>query len=886
MSQPVGVGSAEFQLLMNLPAFREAVEKQAPEIAKSGAQKVARELEAGAKAGANAQIREAKRAADAIIAEAERSVRGSQGDTRSLTQAVRASTLPGRTFTGAVGGPSGVVNEQQRAAQAMKQAEQAARANEAAINKARTSYLLFAAAVAGAGVALGQYGEYVQDTVKLQDELNTLTGQSSDQLQDFRELSGAFDGLAKAGSSLANTIAVAIAPEVTHLVNLLARGAKVADDFIRAIGGDRVSRQADAVNALQAANSEVNKEERKRAAETAKEVAEAAKEKAQAQIGYLEDTKKRVTEQANDEKQRINDVRDAKLKASEDQERAALRALDNEHEAASDLIKNQIDNAELARDRKIAAVEKAKDAALRAFEAEDRAREDQRRLEDRQIEASTEAQRRAIDKRHTEQMRAFDRERSAIEDRRDAALRAIDDERDAEDRRHSEVMDNLQREQDERLGIIDEQLRALSDQERAESRAERAQSLRQALGEAKGDLKQAQRSGDPEAIRRARQGVARAENDIRREERNNQREDLRRSLEDQKESIRQEIDARKDAELQKTDAVKTGLDDRAQAVQDNARKQLDELATHRQQAADANALELQDFQDHLAKQNQARQDARIEEDRINADRKKAISDNAIAEVESIKAAYDDPVNGIIPALQRQELEINRSFERRKLAISDHARDEQTKIRETADYQSRALDIMTNNVFRALEQQKVYWTNYANYAQAEAKRATNAVNAPQVPHTQQQYQQQQYSTNYGQQAANAINIAAGIGQNPIQVAINALKGPTLQEFLNGLGGGNADGGIVNEPTLLMGLKSGRLGSMAERGPDRIVPAGGLAGLGGVTLNMPITVNGAQITNDSALADMIAIKAAEHFAMTLDKVQRFTRQRASSTLPGAM
>ena len=49
-------------------------------------------------------------------------------------------------------------------------------------------------------------------------------------------------------------------------------------------------------------------------------------------------------------------------------------------------------------------------------------------------------------------------------------------------------------------------------------------------------------------------------------------------------------------------------------------------------------------------------------------------------------------------------------------------------------------------------------------------------------------------------------------------------------------GFAHGGIIREPTAMVGLRSGNLGMMAERGPEAIVPLGGRGGGMALTVNI--------------------------------------------------
>lgn len=74
----------------------------------------------------------------------------------------------------------------------------------------------------------------------------------------------------------------------------------------------------------------------------------------------------------------------------------------------------------------------------------------------------------------------------------------------------------------------------------------------------------------------------------------------------------------------------------------------------------------------------------------------------------------------------------------------------------------------------------------------------------------------------------VNNLAGGGPGLLSSAAGGIK-----KFF-----GFANGGIISEPTAMVGMRSGNLGIMAERGPEAIVPLGGGGGGGG---GMALTVN---------------------------------------------
>ena len=74
-------------------------------------------------------------------------------------------------------------------------------------------------------------------------------------------------------------------------------------------------------------------------------------------------------------------------------------------------------------------------------------------------------------------------------------------------------------------------------------------------------------------------------------------------------------------------------------------------------------------------------------------------------------------------------------------------------------------------------------------------------------------------------------------------LNSLTGGGFSLGTGILGGakrwlGFAGGGIISEPTAMVGMRSGNLGVMAERGPEAIVPLGGRGGGGGMALTVNI------------------------------------------------
>ena len=103
--------------------------------------------------------------------------------------------------------------------------------------------------------------------------------------------------------------------------------------------------------------------------------------------------------------------------------------------------------------------------------------------------------------------------------------------------------------------------------------------------------------------------------------------------------------------------------------------------------------------------------------------------------------------------------------------------------------------------------------------------------------------------------NKISRAADAIQGLIQQLVRLAAKKALMAIINSLAGGGpglisrgaggikkffgfAGGGIISEPTAMVGMRSGSLGMMAERGPEAIVPLGGRRGGGGVALTVNV------------------------------------------------
>jgi len=104
---------------------------------------------------------------------------------------------------------------------------------------------------------------------------------------------------------------------------------------------------------------------------------------------------------------------------------------------------------------------------------------------------------------------------------------------------------------------------------------------------------------------------------------------------------------------------------------------------------------------------------------------------------------------------------------------------------------------------------------------------------------------------GNKIARASDAVKGLMQQLVRLAARkalmalvnnlALGSPGI--LSRGAGGikkffGFAAGGIISEPTAMVGMRSGSLGMMAERGPEAIVPLGRRRGGGGVALTVNV------------------------------------------------
>ena len=103
--------------------------------------------------------------------------------------------------------------------------------------------------------------------------------------------------------------------------------------------------------------------------------------------------------------------------------------------------------------------------------------------------------------------------------------------------------------------------------------------------------------------------------------------------------------------------------------------------------------------------------------------------------------------------------------------------------------------------------------------------------------------------------NKISRAADAIQGLIQQLVRLAAKKALMAIINSLAGGGpglisrgaggikkffgfAGGGIISEPTAMVGMRSGSLGMRAERGPEAIVPLGGRRSGGGVALTVNV------------------------------------------------
>jgi hypothetical protein len=90
-------------------------------------------------------------------------------------------------------------------------------------------------------------------------------------------------------------------------------------------------------------------------------------------------------------------------------------------------------------------------------------------------------------------------------------------------------------------------------------------------------------------------------------------------------------------------------------------------------------------------------------------------------------------------------------------------------------------------------------------------------------------------------------------------------PNSNIVTNG-GMGFAEGGIIREPTMMLGIRSGRRSVMAEDGPEAIVPLGGGSSSSSMANSVTIVINGPVLTDDPIVWDNIA---REHLIPAIDR-----------------
>lgn len=538
-------------------------------------------------------------------------------------------------------------------------------------------------------------------------------------------------------------------------------------------GAAAIKSTNDLNNGIAAANDKARKDELKAINDSRRNIRDLLTKDAQKRVEIERGVRKQVdsiieTEQADlksrlksvDDLQKervgqIEKVRDAEIRAAEETRDAGIKAAEQQRDG-------RLRAAEAARDGALAALEAEKQQLQAARLQEDRGISDARQREDRIREESNDRQIRQLEKMKDVAVGHVEEQIDAIGKKRDAALSALDDERDAEDRRHNEAIRNLEREQDARLGVINEELDGLRRQEQAERRADTDKRLRQGLSTAKQGLKEAQKSGDKGAIRRAQQDVREAEDAISREARDRQREDRRAELQDQAEAIRKEIQQRKDAENEKTQAAKDGFDARAEQIRTSADKEIElaqkvkdlVIAGYQQQIDQAKAW--QDYQATLLKdrrelEDREREDRRAAEDadlaaRVEAVRNayqletQAANDEYKNQTEIIKDQYEQRVTAAKDSATNQIAETNRYFEAIKTSIQGQINAWDVLKRESLKDILTMGDAMVEAIagpriaaaFRALKEQFEAAAQYSRDLEAAAQAAMNVrVGAPSV-----------------------------------------------------------------------------------------------------------------------------------------------------------
>lgn len=310
-------------------------------------------------------------------------------------------------------------------------------------------------------------------------------------------------------------------------------------------------------------------------------------------------------------------------------------------------------------------------------------------------------------------LKAIENEKTALQGQADQALKGLDRQRDAEQRRHDAAIANIDQEAARQSAAIQKQLDALDATTAAENRQREDRSQRGDVSTARQGVRDAQATGDPEAVKRAQIELANALDAITQTRLNRQRDAERASLQAQLQAVQQRAQAEKDAADKALALQQARLDAEKQATQDQLATALTALARRAdaekastdtslaniQKRADAEkgdydaheAAEQKKFADDSAriealrqKADDARADQRLTEDRAiedSARAQQAANDDAIARIQKL---YDDPDTGILTKIKADQEASKIRFQAERDDAQRTYDDESTRIHTLYD----------------------------------------------------------------------------------------------------------------------------------------------------------------------------------------------------------
>lgn len=442
-------------------------------------------------------------------------------------------------------------------------------------------------------------------------------------------------------------------------------------------------------------------------------------------------------EASDKELRRLEVEKDKAIRTAEDKRDAELNAIRVQKDAAEDAANEQIRRLEINRDSLLKRVEVDKDNQTRLLEHQKDERDKIRLQEDRAIEDSITKEKRLREEAHKQRLDQLKEEEQALQDKYDDEIARIDKQIDAEDDRHDKRVRNIQKEGDEvedyytkQIQLIDDQLYALQEIERVENNRRRLRDLEQRRAGAQKDLTLAQGIGTPEEIQQATDALTRAlklgdpayikkreeelaliaghgiqaiadaqeklsevQQDIQDEltdqevDNNKQRlQDTKRTLQQQQEEHKKTIDAQinkeREAEDDRNKRRKRQLDEDKKAAAEkleDAKRKIDE---QQKKENDAYEKDKDRIDDSVKRNARALDDRRTAEDEKYKNDLERIKNTADAEIEAIKATYDDEQTGAIPAIKRAIDFAKQQYEERTRAVQEAYKDERQQIEET------------------------------------------------------------------------------------------------------------------------------------------------------------------------------------------------------------